>query len=123
MTKILDVGHTYELLSLDGKLHQTLQFVKRFDKTNPSKFPGNKTSYPGTTMQSVIQCLCNRIRYLNYQIPCIENEIILANLQGCLLMLEQRAAKRHHIEFEPISLELLEFAKLCASCGHTICDC
>lgn len=120
--KIIDVGHKYELLCLDGKLKQTLQFVKRFDKKDPKRFPGNKNAYPGTTMQDVIHCLCNRIRYLNNQIPCIENEIILKNLQECLLMLEQRAAKRHGLELNINKLEDLEFARLCPECGHTTCE-
>lgn len=119
--KILDVGHKYELLSLDGKHPQTLQFVKRFDPEDPKRFPGNKDRYPGTTMQDVIQCLCNRIRYLQNQIPCVENEVILKNLQECLLMLEQRAAQRHGLRLEAPTLEWLEMARLCPECGHTVC--
>lgn len=74
-------------------------------------------------MQDVIQCLLNRIRYLNNQIPCIENEMILKNLQECLFLLENRAAKRHGIDYYPSSLEQIEMAKLCPTCGHTICHC
>lgn len=117
--KILDVGHKYELLSIDGKHHQILQFVKR----EGIGFPGNKGHYPGTTMQDVIHCILNRMRYLNNQIPCIENEVIINSLQTCLLMLEQRAAKRHGIEFEPVTLEMLEMMLLCTKCGHTTCNC
>lgn len=117
--KILDPGHKYSLLSLDGKVKQTLQFVKR----KGLKFPGNKTAHPGTTMQDVIMCLLNRIRYLQNQIPCIENEMILKNLQECLFLLEYRAAKRHNLHYEPSSLEEIEMAKLCETCGHTICEC
>lgn len=119
--EIIDVGHKYKLLSLDGKLNQTLQFVKRFDPKDQSRFPGNHEAYPGTTLQDVIQCLLNRVRYLNNQIPCVENEIILNNLRNCLLMLEQRAAKRHRLNLLVKDLDQLEFSKLCKVCGHTLC--
>lgn len=122
MKEIIDVGHKYKLICLDGELNQTLQFVKRFDSKDPKRFPGNTNAYPGTTIQSVIQCLCNRVRYLDNQIPCVENKVILHNLQTCLLMLEQRAARRHNLEFTPNSLEALEFARLCVECGHTVCE-
>lgn len=121
--KILDVGHKYQLLSLDGEHKQVLQFVKRFDPKEPSRFPGNTNAYPGTTLQDVIHCLLNRVRYLNNQIPCIENEMIVKNLQECIFLLELRAAKRHGIEFKPTSLEELEMKKLCPMCGHTTCHC
>lgn len=119
---IIDPGHKYELLCLDGKLRQTLTFVKRNDIKDPEKFPGNKSSYPGTTLQDVMHCLCNRVRYLNNQIPCLENEVILQNLHTCIMMLEQRAAKRHGIELHIRSLEWFEFTKLCPECGHTQCN-
>lgn len=119
--RIIDVGHKYELLCLDGKLKQTLQFVKRFDPKDPAKYPGNKTKYPGTTLQDVIHCLLNRTRYLQNQIPCLENEAIINNLQQCLFLLETRAARRHGIELNAVNLESLEMLPLCPECGHTTC--
>ena len=120
--KILDVGHRYELLCLDGNKKQILQFVKRHDTKKPWRFPGNNNSYPGTTMQDVLHCLCNRIRYLESQIPCTENEAILHNLQQCLFLLEQRAARRHGLELPNVKIEWFELKKLCPKCGHTVCD-
>jgi hypothetical protein len=116
---IIDVGHKYELLSIDGKCKQVLQFVKR----QGLRYPGNTSSYPGTTLQDVIHCLLNRVRYLQNQIPCVENEVIIYNLQTCLLMLEQRAAKRRHMELNIETLEQLEVKLLCPKCGHTTCHC
>lgn len=121
--KIIDPGHQYELLSLDGDHKQTLQFVKRCDFKNPTRFPGNTNSYPGTTLQDVIHCLLDRVRYLNNQIPCIENTIIVNNLQQCLFLLESRAARRHGINFTPLTLGEVESLKLCPTCGHTTCHC
>lgn len=117
--KILILGHRYELLSIDGKKKQILQFVMRKGKG----YPGNKQSFPGTTLQDVIHCLLNRVRYLDNQIPCIENKMIIQNFQQCLALLEQRAAKRHHIELEETDLQELEWKKLCSKCGHTTCHC
>jgi hypothetical protein len=120
--KIIDPGHRYELLCIDGKEKNYLQFVKRFDPKDPAKYPGNADARPGTTLQDVIQCCLNRFRYLQNQIPCIENEVCISNMQQCLLMLEQRAAKRHGLEFDVSRLEVLEFAPLCKTCGHTVCE-
>jgi len=39
----------------------------------PERFPGNTNSYPGTTLQSVIRCLINRLDYLQGQVRCKEN--------------------------------------------------
>lgn len=116
--KILDVGHKFILASFDGKHKQVLQFMKR----KGLKFPGNNNSYPGTTTQDVIHCLLNRTRYVQNQIPCVENEVIINNLQICLLMLEQRAAKRHGYEFEALTLREMEFKPMCPKCGHTVCE-
>jgi hypothetical protein len=120
--KIIDPGHKYELLCLDGKLKQTLQFVKRFDRHHPENYPGNFNAHPGTTLQDVIRCLLNRVRYLQNQIPCPENEILLGNLQQCLWVLENRALRRHGLGSLELSLEQVEMKQLCKECGHIVCE-
>jgi hypothetical protein len=74
-------------------------------------------------MQDVIHCLLNRIRYLDNQIPCIENKVMQSSLQTCLVMLEKRAADRHGVQLECVTLEQLEMRLLCPLCGHTFCTC
>lgn len=87
MNKIIDPGHKYELLTLDGDLTQLLTFVKRHDPEHPERFPGNTESHPGTTLQSVIRCLMERVTYLNNQIPCKNNVAIFTRLAECLWLL------------------------------------
>ena len=117
--EIIDPGHKYRLLSLDGDIEQILTFVKRSEP--PEKYPGNTNSYPGTTSQDVIRALLDRARYVNQQIPFAENEIVIELLQTCLWLLESRA-KRTHSEFLASSPHTIEQEKLCATCGHVECQ-
>jgi hypothetical protein len=48
---VIDPGHRYHLLTLDGPLDQRLQFVKRCDMERPESDPGNTNNYPGTTSE------------------------------------------------------------------------
>lgn len=124
MIKVLDKGHRYELLTLDrfgGDYYQELQFVKRCDFENPKRFPGNKTAYPGTTVQSVVRCLLERMRYLQKQVWCLENVFVIFCLRWVLWFMEFRAARRHDRWYFK-SLTFAEKAPLCKECGHTICE-
>lgn len=121
----LDPGHRYGLMSLDGKNDQALQFVKRYDPDRPNRFPrnaahGGRASYPGTTLQCVVRALADRIRYLDGQKPCVENQIVLSNLQSVLWLLEKRAARRHGESYDH-SPEFAMNAPVCSGCGHTVC--
>lgn len=123
MNHVIDPGHCYELLTLDGnehKLPQTLLFVKRMDLLHPDKFPGNTSVNPGTTMQSVIRCLIERIDYLQNQIPDVNNIAIRGYLVSCLWLLEDRAARRHEWSFDyrPDDMMLMP---MCPHCGHVVC--
>ena len=81
MNIILDNGHKYQLHYIDGEYPQVLQFVKRYDENNPKKYPGNFSRYPGTTLQSVIRVLIDRLYYLQNQVWSIENFIIIKLLK------------------------------------------
>jgi hypothetical protein len=119
--KVIDPGHTYELRSLDGGSPQMLRFVKRCDRERPWRFPGNTDAYPGTTLQNVIRALLERFRYLQSQIPCVENRVCILCLRVTLWMLEFRAARRHKRTYIR-SLSFAEYAPMCAECGHTDCN-
>ena len=121
MITIIDPGHKYRLLSLDGDKYQELTFVKRCDLENPNRFPGNYTSYPGTTLQSVIRCLLDRMIYLQGQIYSIENVIIIYCLKMSLWLLEFRAARRHK-KWYWHGLNFAATKSMCFTCGHTICE-
>lgn len=107
-------------MTLDGFGNQVLTFVKRCDHQNPSRFPGNKNSYPGTTLQNVIRALLERMRYLQNQVWCFENAIGIFCLQLALWLLEFRAGRRHGRIYLK-SLHFSEFAPMCPNCGHTAC--
>ncbi len=113
---ILDEGHKYKLHCLDGEHEQTLQFVKR----RGDKYPGNFSSYPGTTLQEVLRACLNRLRYVNRQIPAPETERVKALLQEALWELEQRAARLHGRT--GVTQQEAEFGHKCEICGHVGCN-
>lgn len=121
MKSVLDRGHKYELLTLDGITYQELTFVKRCDLTNPKKFPGNINSYPGTTVQSVVRCLLERMRYLQNQIWSLENVFVILFFRIILWLMEFRGARRHRKLYLK-SLTFAEVTPMCPTCGHTFCD-
>ena len=120
MKSIIDSGHKYELLTLDGEETQTLTFVKRFNKNDPSRYPGNFNAYPGTTVHSVVRCLLERMRYLQNQIFSVENCGVILALRIILWLMEFRAARRHgNVYLHGLSFS--EKQPLCRICGHTQC--
>jgi hypothetical protein len=121
MNKILDKGHAYVLLTLDGLGRQELVFVKRHDPNDPKRFPGNYNSHPGTTLQSVLRCCCERVRYLQNQIWAAENVLLLLMLRVAIWSLEFRAARRHGRSYWH-GLTFAEQHPMCPDCGHTVCE-
>lgn len=119
--KVLDKGHKYQLLTLDGNLDQTLTFVKRCDLNNPNRFPGNTDSYAGTTVQSVVRCLLERMRYLQRQVWAVENVFVIFWLKMVLWLMEFRAARRHGCFYFHF-LKFAEKEEMCPECGHTECE-
>jgi hypothetical protein len=126
MKDTIDPGHKYILFTLDGELPneiKTLQFVKRYDVFKPGKgkFPGNFSAYPGTTLQSVLRCLINRVDYLQNQIPCWNNTLIKFCLGLSVWLLEKRAAKRHYRAYWH-GINYAVTSPMCPKCGHTDCN-
>lgn len=120
--RVIDPGHTYELLVLDGTegpfTHEHLIFVKRIG----DNYPGNKGfKHSGTTTPSVLRCLIDRTVYVNNQKPCIENRIVKALLSVSIWLLEFRAARRDGI-FYWHSVKFACTAPMCPHCGHTYKD-
>lgn len=120
MIKIVDAGHVYELLTLDGKGPQVLTFVKRCDQAHPERFPGNTDAFEGTNLQSVIRCLIDRIGYLDNQISHRNNGAVARKLAECLWLLEDRAAERHGYSFD-YRVEDMVAMPMCSHCGHVVC--
>jgi hypothetical protein len=89
---VIDPGHTYELGVLDGTDREILRFVKR----EGPNYPGNVGVQCGTTLQEVLRACIDRVKYLDNQIPCMENKRVIIHLGLAIDMLEQRAAHRHN---------------------------
>lgn len=116
--KILDPGHKYLLNSLDGSHLQELRFVKR---EGPG-YPGNKGSYPGTTMQDVLRALIDRANYVNNQTPCAETEAAMELMRSAVVLLELRAARRHERFLDRPNINSVVKGKICEKCGHIGCE-
>jgi hypothetical protein len=116
--KVLDDGHTYLLLHLDGAGAEKLSFVKR---EGPG-YPGNEGHYEGTNIQEVLRALIDRSHYLYDQVPCSETLAVIANLRSALLLLELRAARRHGRHLDLHGEEYIEDLPVCPRCGHIGCD-
>lgn len=115
--KIIDPGHKYSLISLDGDHYQELQFVKRFGPN----FPGNINRYPGTTMQDVLRAVLHRLEFVNNQIPDHSNLFVKQHLMESIWHLESRAAKRHGRILKLTPQEIIN-APICLACGHNECN-
>lgn len=121
---VIDPGHRYKLNMLDvGKdrifsdtsWHADLIFVKR---CGPG-YPGNNSSYPGTTLQEVIRSCLDRVWYLQSQIWNWRNCFIIGCLILCLWLLEWRASQRHNRR-RP-SMKQAAYGKQCSKCLHVGC--
>jgi hypothetical protein len=71
-----------------------LVFVKRVGE----KYPGNVNAYPGTTLQEVFRCCIDRLKFLDAQVTCEENELVILHLKMAIYYLEKRAYRMHGIE-------------------------
>lgn len=114
--KEADPGHSYELDSYDGGVPKSLVFMKR----KGPKYPGNTDSYSGTNCQEVLRALIARVKYLDCQISCPENQIILNSLRDSINAFEIRAAKRHRRDLN-LTKEFIEDEEHCSICGHISC--
>jgi hypothetical protein len=118
--QVIDPGHKYKLPSLDGRYDQVLTFVKRCDLENPERFPGNTNAHPGCTLQFVLRALIDRVCYLQHQIACWENTMILCFLGLSIWLLERRAARRHGRPYRH-GIRMAVTSPMCYKCGHTFC--
>ena len=90
---VIDPGHSYGLKRLDEPrdVHTLIQFVKR----KGTKYPGNESAYPGTTVQEVLRACIDRLQYLNKQDYSRWTSDCIGQLRTALNLLEIRAAERH----------------------------
>ena len=96
---------------------QRLTFVKR----EGDKYPGNVGSYSGTTMQEVLRALIERAKYVYRQAPCDETGRCILMWERSILLLEQRAARRHGRELTVDFQDVIDGIDKCERCGHVGC--
>lgn len=122
--KVLDPGHQYLLFELDtdsikpNRSMSQLHFVKR----EGPNYPGNAGHYPGTTLQEVLRACCDRLRYVNHQLPDKNTRKALGLLRLAILCLERRAAKRHGRNGSHLTLDEAEWGRCCPKCNHVGCE-
>ena len=121
--EVIDPGHRFKLSSLDGEHVQVLQFVKRHDPGNPGggKYPGNHKSQPGTTTQEVLRAVIARTNYVQEQVFCLENVLLIWLMRLGIWLLEFRA-KRRRGEILDAGLSGIERLPTCSICGHVQCS-
>jgi hypothetical protein len=76
---------------------------------------------PAAFVQSFIRCLIDRLDYLQGQVRCKENAVILWFLRSCLWLLEFRAARLHGRNYWH-GLRFAAESPMCPKCGHTACE-
>jgi len=90
--EVLDPGHNYLLDNYGnaGSLIK-LKFVKKKKNEENGDF---YLVHNGTTNEEVIKVLIDRLTYLQEKLPCAENPIAIANLEGALNILTLRTRDR-----------------------------
>lgn len=82
--KVLDKGHIYS----NGR-HDIIRFAKFNDAGG-----GLEEVHGGFTNEEVIEILLDRLLYLNWALPCKENDWAMVKLQEALMWLELRTRRR-----------------------------
>jgi len=101
--RIIDPGHCFALIRLDGGGEEMLTFVKR----EGDGYPGNVGHHTGTTSQEVMRALISRAKYVEGQIPHKANGAVIYHLRAAIRALERRAYERHGIPYD-VTAELIE---------------
>lgn len=115
----VDPGHEYLLDEYDGYHERGMRLI--FVKREGEGYPLNVGHHPGTNCQEVLRALIERVKYLQKQIRCDENAVILRKLRDALWQFEIRAAQRHGRTLPEMSGGI-ETLPTCKGCGHIGCN-
>lgn len=80
----MDEGYKYKLNNYQESQAQIMLFVKCS--------ANGEVIQDGTTNEEVLRMIIDRLYYLNKQLPCRENSIVITKLEEALMWLEKRAA-------------------------------
>lgn len=127
--KVIDPGHEYELDVYDtdrvndpSAVAYIVDARLRFVKREGPGYPFNVGHHAGTNCQEVIRVLIDRVQYLQKQIPCDENVVVITKLREALWQFEQRAAERHGRSLSFAAGQKIETLPTCKGCGHVGCE-
>lgn len=92
--KVIVPGHRYELPNFQNQTEpgQQIQFIHKEPKQEG--FPEMITINDGTTNESLLQVLIDRMIFLHLKFPCRENAIVITKLEESLMWLNKRTADR-----------------------------
>ena len=82
-------GHQYELPHMVGAGHEALHFISK--RQNGDELI---LIQDGTTTETVIEVLIDRVDQLNKLLPCVQNGIATAHLEVALAAMKDRTAQR-----------------------------
>lgn len=83
--QVLIPGYRYQLSNRESNNTNVLQFVHT---------EKNELLFDGTTDEEVINVLIDRMRTMDSKVPCMDNKIYIALLEGALYRLEKRTNDR-----------------------------
>lgn len=115
----VDPGHVFDLDVLDGRPGE--QFRIHFVKREGEKYPGNIGAHSGPTTQEYIRAILARTRYVNRQLPCAENDLVINGCEAILFALENRASRIHGEHLDLPTLGSIELLPTCPQCRHINC--
>lgn len=91
--KVLIEGHRYELAGFEKRSNtQVIQFIHKIPSVEDPEIL--TTLSDGTTNESLLEVLINRMHYLQNKFPCKENAIVITNLEESLMWLNKRTEDR-----------------------------
>lgn len=115
---VKDPGHEYELIHIDGNGKTDIVFVKR----EGERYPGNVGAHEGVQVQEVVRALIDRVAFVDAQIPCVENKVVVSNLRRVIWLLESRARQRRGSTLPTGIVDRIEQYPACILCGHILCE-
>jgi hypothetical protein len=92
--RVIVPGHLYELSNFENPSEpgQQIQFIHKEPKKEG--FPEMVTINDGTTNESLLEVLIDRMIFLQLKFPCRENAIVITKLEESLMWLNKRTADR-----------------------------
>jgi len=83
--QVVEEGHIYLLDSYEDTFPQEIRFISKKD---------GQMVHDGCTNEELLRVLIDRMQYLNFKMPCLDNIVVIGDLVSALKTLEHRTLKR-----------------------------